>query len=124
SQVVRRKLNFVAAFVPGERRPGNPRVVDENMERPVRLQKCIGKAIDGSRAGEIERNHVRVLDFGQTGPGFFDIAGANDNGRSRFRKNTRRLQADTGVATGHKCNLSSEIATAKRLLGGRLRSES
>ena len=80
--MVRRKLNFVAALVPRQRWTGNPRVVDQNIERPIRFQKSIGKAIDGSRAGE--RYHLRVPDFGQIGPGSFDVAGADDNGRSCF----------------------------------------
>jgi hypothetical protein len=123
SQVVRRKLYFVAALVPGKWRPRNPRVVDEDMERPVRFQKRIGKAVDGARAGEIERDHFRVPDFFEISPGFFDIAGADD-GRPRFRENARGLQANTGVAAGYNCNLSPKVAAAKRILPGRLRSES
>jgi len=61
------------------------------MERPVRFQKRIGKAVDGARAGEIERDHFRVPDFFKISPGFFDIAGADDDGRPRFRKNALRL---------------------------------
>ena len=47
--MVRRKLYFVAALVPGKWRPRNPRVVDEDIERPVRFQKRSGKAVDGAR---------------------------------------------------------------------------
>ena len=63
SHVVSRKLNFIAALVPGQRRPGKARVVDENIKRPVRLQERIGETIDGTRAGEIERERFRPLDF-------------------------------------------------------------
>jgi len=121
--VVRRKLYFVAALVPGKWRPRNPRVVDEDIERPVRFQKRSGKAVDGALAGEIERDHFRVPDFFEISPGLFDIAGADDD-RPRFRENARGLQADTGVAAGYNCNLSPKVAAAKRLLAGRLRSES
>jgi len=121
--VVRRKLYFVAALVPGKWRPRNPRVVDEDIERPVRFQKRSGKAVDGARAGEIERDHFRVPDFFEISPGLFDIAGADDD-RPRFRENARGLQANTGVAAGYNCNLSPKVAAAKRLLAGRLRSES
>jgi hypothetical protein len=71
SQVVRRKL---PALVPGQRRPGNACVVDQNIEQPVRFQKRVGKAVDGTGAAEVERDRFRVPDFCQIGPGFFDIA--------------------------------------------------
>jgi hypothetical protein len=62
--------------------------------------------------------------FAKIGPGPFDIAGADDDGCPRFRKNARRLQADPGVAASHKGDLSTKVAAAKRVLAGRLRSKS
>src|SRR5215469_2304440 len=51
---------------------------------------------------------------------FVDIPSAADDGSPRLRKiAARRLQPDSGVASGHKCNLSPKVAHAKHLLASR-----
>lgn len=122
--MIRRKLYFVAALSLVSGGPEIPALWMRISSGRFDFRNASAKLSMELGLARTSGMNFRVRDFFEISPGFFDIAGADDEDRPRFRENARGLQTDTGVAAGYNCNLSAKFAAAKRLLAGRLRSES
>ncbi len=114
TEVPGRELHLVAARVAHDlRRHGRRRVVDEDVQRAVRLQPPRGEGGERGGVGEIELADLDPFDPGHGATRALRIARADGDRRARPGKAAGRLQAEPRVPAGHDHVLASEVEAAK-----------
>jgi hypothetical protein len=119
--VVHRELRLQPARVARERGRHDPRVEDEQVQRPVDVAR--GEGVDGRGPREVQLLDAHV---GQPADGSLrlgEVARGDDHLRARGGEHARGLHADARVAAGDDRGLAVEAEGAHHLARGGLRAE-